>query len=193
VQTYSVNGFGYRFLTQRRPPSGLPEWALSPAYPLFESSPALSSIPKSVPKQRQPLGTISLAVEDDEDSDNARPRRLRKRAATPDSDDGPHKGGYRSSPSPSPKARNAFDVLGHKPLGKLKAPKFPKKLEKSAFIEGEAEESDEDAGFGFGLVKKDDEEELDGDDQDKILEELVDDAHMDEETLNEEKVLEKVQ
>lgn len=127
--------------------------------------------------------------EDDED-ENLRPKRLRRRGSTPE-----QPRGYRPSNSPSPaKARNAFGLLGHKP-GKIKAPHFEKrrKLEKSAFIEGEAEESDEDAGFGFGLVKKDDEEDLDGEDQDRVLEELVDDATMDDATLNEDKVLEKVQ
>lgn len=89
------------------------------------------------------------------------------------------------------KARNAFGLLGRK-QDKLKAPKFTKKFQKSAFIEGEAEESDEDAGFGFGLIKKKDEEELDGEEQDEMLEELVDDAAMDEDTLAEEKVMEKV-
>ena len=162
---------------------------------LNKSTPANQSLLKSLQKQRQPLSTLAFAADNEDDSDDGRPRRLRKRAVTPDSDDD-RKGGYRSSMSPGPvKTRNAFDALGRKPPEKLKAPKFTKKrLEKSAFIEGEAEESDEDAGFGFGLIKKkDDEEELDGEEQDKILEELVDDADMDESTLNEEKVLEKVQ
>lgn len=145
------------------------------------------SVLKSTAKQRQPLGTLLLDVEEGQDLDSEKPRRLRKRASTPDTK-------YRASMSPSAiKGRNAFDVLSHN-QGKIRAPKFPKKkLEKNAFIEGEAEESDEDAGFGFGITKKDDEEELDGEDQDKILEELVDDAEMDDGTLNEEKVLEKVQ
>lgn len=157
-----------------------------------QSSPAFQSAMKSAAKQRQPLGTLALALEDDQEDDSVRPRRLKKRPSTPEASG--RKGGYRSSPSPSPiKRRNAFDVLGHKPE-KLKAPKFAKKLQKSAFIEGEAEESDEDAGFGFGLVKKkEDDEESDGEEQDKMLEELVDDAAMDDETLAEERVLEKVQ
>ena len=53
-------------------------------------------------------------------------------------------------------------------------------------------------GFGFGLGrgrKKEDEEEreLDGEDQDGMLVEMLDDKRMSEETLNEEAVLEKVQ
>lgn len=169
------------FLTQTKPPS-------SPASPAFVvAGPSVT---------RQPLSTIALSrmsegEDEDEDEENLRPRRLRRRSSTPEKLQG-----YRSSPSPSPaKPRNAFDLLGHKP-SRIKAPQFEKKrlMERNEFIEGEAEESDEDAGFGFGLPKKkDEEEELDGEDQDQVLEELVDDAHMDDETLNEERVLEKVQ
>lgn len=69
--------------------------------------------------------------------------------------------------------RNAFDVLG-------KPPKAKKKLERSEFVVGEAEESDEDTGFGFGLSKKEEEEdEEDGEDQDQVMAELVDDKAMD--------------
>ena len=68
------------------------------------------------------------------------------------------------------------------------------KLSKSEFISGEAEESDEDADFGFGPKgTKDDDEEEDDDGQDKFLEELVDDKEMDLETLAEDKVREKDQ
>ncbi|KAI0750885.1 MRC1-like domain-containing protein [Daedaleopsis nitida] len=84
------------------------------------------------------------------------------------------------------KMRNAFDVLG-------KPPKAKKKLERSEFVAGEAEESDEDTGFGFGLSKKEDEEDEDddGEDQDQVMAELVDDKAMDEETLAEAAVVEK--
>ena len=98
--------------------------------------------------------------------------------------------------SPTPhKPKNAFDMMRQASMHPQRLPALlAGKTKRSEFIEGEAEESDEDAAFGFGLPKrKDDEEELDGDDQDQILEELVDDAHMDVETLNEERVLEKVQ
>jgi mediator of replication checkpoint protein 1 len=68
-----------------------------------------------------------------------------------------------------------------------------KKLERSEFVEAEAEESDDDDQFGFGGHKKiDDGEEEDGEDQDKTLEGLVDDAEMDDETMAEELVMEKV-
>lgn len=98
-------------------------------------------------------------------------------------------GGYRSSPSPSP--RNAFDIMKQ---SRDKQPKIPRlRMEKSAFVEGEAEESDEDAIFGFGpKVKHDSDGEEDGEDQDATLQELVDDKDMDADTLNEDRVLEKV-
>ena len=69
-----------------------------------------------------------------------------------------------------------------------------KRLEKSEFVEGEAEESDEERkfGFGFGGPSKGDEDESDGEDQDQTLAELVDDQQMDQATLNEAKVIEKV-
>ena len=190
----SRNSFRASFLTQNQPQAALPAWALgSPTSPLFASSPAyqalLKSAAKSALKPREPLGTLALAAEDDPDSDDGRPRRLRKRGSTPELDE---RAKYRTSVSPSPvKRRNAFDVLGRR-QDKLEAPKFTKKLQKSAFIEGEAEESDEDAGFGFGLVKKKDDEEESDEEQDKMLEGLVDDAAMDADTLGEEKVWEKV-
>jgi len=64
------------------------------------------------------------------------------------------------------------------------------KLEKSAFVEGEAQESDEEDIFGFNGNKADEDEEEEGD---KPVEGLVDDAFMDVETENVDKVLEKVQ
>lgn len=104
--------------------------------------------------------------------------------------------GYRSSPSisPSPKKKlpgNAFDVMlanAHKNKDKPKK-KF---LEKSEFVEAEAQESDDEDMFGFGLGKKDDGDDEDGEDLDKTLDGLVDDAEMDEKTKGVDLVLEKV-
>lgn len=100
--------------------------------------------------------------------------------------------GYGSTSSHPPKQpMNAFEQmkLAQKKLEKT----AEKKLEKSEFVEAEAEESDDDDQFGFGGQKKlDDGEEEDGEDQDKTLEGLVDDAAMDDETLAEDLVLEKV-
>jgi mediator of replication checkpoint protein 1 len=85
---------------------------------------------------------------------------------------------------------NAFEQMRLAQEKREKAIK--KKLEKSEFVEAEAEESDDDDQFGFGGHKKLDDGEEDGEDQDKTLEGLVDDAAMDDETLAEELVLEKV-
>lgn len=93
------------------------------------------------------------------------------------------------SPSvPKPK-RNAFDVLNR--AAKLKAEKLKRSLERSEFVEAEAQESDDDEMFGFGHKKVDDGEEEDGEDLDKNLEALVDDRDMDEEVVAEELVREK--
>lgn len=97
----------------------------------------------------------------------------------------------RSTPTPSsPKrSRNAFEAMLK---AQARKEKTEKKLEKSEFVAGEAEESDDDDQFGFGArIKKDDGEEDEDDDQDKVVEGLVDDADMDEETINERLVLEK--
>lgn len=66
------------------------------------------------------------------------------------------------------------------------------KLEKSEFVQSEAEESDDDDVFGFLPNKRKDEaDEEDNNDLDRTLETLVDDRRMDEETLNAPRVLEK--
>ena len=152
---------------------------------------------------RRPLGTLEetpiAQLEGDEDlDDDIQPRRgrLRKRVSSFD----PMAGGYSSEPdrSPSPMKRSAYDVLG-----KLKAPQFAKaksrakgkqKLGDNEFIEGEAVESDEEVSYGFGMFKKqDDEQELEGEDLDATLPGLMNDEEMDADTLNKEKVFEKVQ
>ena len=78
---------------------------------------------------------------------------------------------------------SAFDLLKK---GMQKVQEY-KKLEKSEFVEEEAEESDEEHMFGFGGAREDEEE--DGEDQDRELEDLVDDRAVD---VREKLVLEKV-
>ena len=74
-----------------------------------------------------------------------------------------------------------------------KEEKLKKRLGKSEFVETEAHESDEDEKFGFGsLIKKDGDEEDDGEEMNKNLEELVDDTHMDADAYAADLVLEKV-
>ncbi len=124
---------------------------------------------------RKPLAPI-LSQDPDEDDVPAR-KRLHKRAVSVSPE---------RAPGPALKLRSAFDVLGKRTSPKRKRPM------RSEYVEGEAEESDDEAAFGFGAKKPDDEEEEDGEDQDKHLEDLVDDKEMDAETLAEAAVLEKV-
>lgn len=140
--------------------------------------------------QRRPLGTLSLSTDDIEQTPLQEPlRRLKKREALPRTEEN-LEGGYRSSRSPNPP--NAFEVL--KRNAEIKALKEKRTLEKSEFIEGEAEESDDDEmrGFGgFGKRKDDGDEEPDGEDLDATLKELVDDKEMNEEEMAEDAVREK--
>jgi mediator of replication checkpoint protein 1 len=68
------------------------------------------------------------------------------------------------------------------------AKKAKLKPQKSEFVVEEADESDEETGFGFGQKEKDDE---DGEHLDAELTALMDHQEMDDKTLNEVKVAEK--
>lgn len=177
------------FFTQTKPSASSP-FALGLKTPaestVSGSSPSLTStLVRTGP--RKPLGELSFS-EDLEHEGSPRLTRIKKRRLSLDDKDDDM--GNRSSPSLSPAKPNAFDELMR---GRSTTPKRAKRLDKSAFVEGEAEESDDDAMFGFGVRKqKDDEEDADGEDQDATLAELVDDAVMDDAVLNEAKVLEKV-
>ncbi|OSD04325.1 hypothetical protein PYCCODRAFT_1433706 [Trametes coccinea BRFM310] len=167
------------FLTQTRPEFRSPLAMMTPSQAI-PSSRMLT--PASVlSSDRKPLAPLlAQDPEDDEEFSETPLRRLRRRGDSPTPD-------RRRSPAVS-KPKNAFELLGRRVT-----PTKPKKLVRSAFIEGEAEESDDDAAFGFGARPKgDDDDEEDGEDQDRHLEELVDDKEIDEKTLAEEKVLEKV-
>ncbi|KAI9063152.1 hypothetical protein FKP32DRAFT_1758266 [Trametes sanguinea] len=167
------------FLTQTRPEFRSPLAMMTPSQAIPSSrmlTPA--SVLSSVRKPLAPL--LAQDPDDDEEFSETPLRRLRRRGDSPTPD-------RRRSPA-VPKPKNAFDLLGRRVT-----PTKPKKLVRSAFIEGEAEESDDDAAFGFGARPKgDDDDEEDGEDQDRHLEELVDDKEIDEKTLAEERVLEKV-
>jgi mediator of replication checkpoint protein 1 len=191
--------FWHRFLTQTRPDVPNPEiyhmtsplqTQTQPDISLNSQTPAqvwaaaTQSLPQPQASQRQPLGTISLSTDDLEQGYSRPLRRLKKRDISP--------AGFCSSPFPSPKT-NAFEIITYN--AKVQATK-KKKPEKSEFIEGEAEESDDDEmhGFGgFGKAKGDGEEEGDGEDLDKMLEELVDDKEMNEKEVARQAVLEKHQ
>lgn len=139
---------------------------------------SLTSSPRSVfPSLRKPLAPI-LSQNPDEADVPAR-RRLHKRAVSASPERALELG-------PEPKLRSAFDILRKRTSPKRKRPM------RSEYVEGEAEESDDEATFGFGAKKTEEEEEEDGEDQDKPLDGLVDDREMDVKTLAEEAVLEKV-
>jgi mediator of replication checkpoint protein 1 len=80
-----------------------------------------------------------------------------------------------------------------KNVAKVRGEKPKRPLERSEFVEAEAQESDDDEMFGFGQRKANDGDEEDGEDLDKNLEVLVDDRAMDEETVAPQLVFEKFQ
>lgn len=144
--------------------------------------------------ERKPLGTLAVAESPFIFSDADEPgspsplkpvRRLRRRGS-----DSSAPGGGAESGSPSslrPTKRNAFETLA---IGAQRE-REKKPLKRSEFIQAEAQESDEDDGFGF---KKKTEGDKEGDsdvDDDKPVEGLVDDAAMDKTTLAKKLVQEK--
>lgn len=186
------------FLTQTRP-------MRTPARSqLFSPSQLAKRTPMSVqdvfsprPVTRQPLSTIDAVMtnnDDDDDNFDAQPRtRLKRRKISPEKSVPSGSRGGSVSPSPSPhKSRDAFAIMKQASMHPKRAFALTGKKEKrSEFIEGEAEESDDDVRRGFGLRKRDDEEEDDDETQDQTLQELVDDQEMDETVLAEDAVLEK--
>ncbi|KAI0677470.1 hypothetical protein C8Q78DRAFT_1002861 [Trametes maxima] len=165
------------FLTQTRPESWSPLRLMTPSQ--ARTGLRLSSPANILSAVRKPLEALPSQGFDDDDSPQPplRPRlRKRDRSLTPE----------RPLPSTS-RPKNAFELLGRRAA----SPKA-KKVIRSEFIEGEAEESDEEAAFGYGAkLKKQDDDDEDGEDQDRDLEGLVDDAQMDAETLAEDRVAEK--
>ncbi|KAH9846961.1 MRC1-like domain-containing protein [Lenzites betulinus] len=166
------------FLTQTRPELRTPLTMMTPSQPM--GSMRLSSPASLLASLRKPLAPLFAQGPDDDDDDNVPRRRLRKRNTSPSP-------ALLPSGSPS-RPRNAFDILG-----KRRTPPKTKKFVKSAYVQGEAEESDEDAAIGFGGMKQDDDEEEEDDDaQDQPLPGLVDDKEMDDATLAEQLVMEKL-
>lgn len=90
-----------------------------------------------------------------------------------------------SDPAPvaQPRPRNAFDLLKAAPRTQLKQDAKSVAERKARFVEGEAEESDEENGWGGGTRQDDIEED---EDPNAILEELVDDAEKTTEELEKE-------
>ncbi|KAG6901551.1 hypothetical protein C0995_010661 [Termitomyces sp. Mi166 len=176
------------FLTQTRPNVSTPEIYRCPS----PTPPQVLSQSQSQSISRRPLRTISLSDEVDFSSP-APLGRLHKRAKTPVSP--LLGGGYRSSPSLGPATKrpaNAFDILKRGSKAQINKPKRTL-LDKSEFVEQEAQESDDDEIFGFGPRPKEKDDEEDEQDLDQTLETLVDDAEMDEQTLATALVMEKFQ
>ncbi|KAH6915194.1 hypothetical protein BKA70DRAFT_1557505 [Coprinopsis sp. MPI-PUGE-AT-0042] len=164
------------FLTQTRPPvasgsqlEGRRSLLATPLDPLASSS------------QRSPLATLSFS--DPSQSSPVGPgplRRLRKRSQSPSE---------RAVEANTKKRRNVFDDL--KQGAQAEAERKRRRLEKSEFVEQEAHESDDEGGFWGRGKKADDDEDMGDEDLDKTLEGLVDDQVMDDDTLAEQRVLEK--
>jgi mediator of replication checkpoint protein 1 len=92
------------------------------------------------------------------------------------------------SPTPNPTRRESLDSSAIQQKKKQRRERERRPLGNSEFVQGEAQESDEET---FGFVKsRDDDEDL-NEDLDKTLETLVDDKEMDEDTVAEDKALEK--
>lgn len=90
-----------------------------------------------------------------------------------------------SPPSTSPTKRNAFDLLhaGAQHAGR----RADERARRSALVEEQAEESDEDNGWGFSTAKDGDENDDDLDNG--YVPDLLDDAKMTEEEKNQQKEL----
>jgi mediator of replication checkpoint protein 1 len=137
--------------------------------------------PAASGSQRSPLATLSFS--DPSHSSPVGPgplRRLRRRSQSPSE---------RAAESSTKKRRNVFDDL--KQGAQAEAERKRRRLEKSDFVEQEAHESDDEGGFWGRGKKTDDDEDMGDEDLDKTLEGLVDDQVMDDDTLAEQRVLEK--
>lgn len=144
---------------------------------------------------RQPLATIDALMtdnDDDDDDEDAHPlMRLKRRKISPEKSVASGSRGGSVSPTPH-KAKNAFVMMRQASMHPRKLPALlGGKTKRSEFIEGEAEESDDDEMRGFGLRKRVEDEDEDDEAQDQTLQALVDDQAMDENTLAEDAVLEK--
>ncbi|KAL5530290.1 hypothetical protein ACEPAF_6547 [Sanghuangporus sanghuang] len=171
-------------LTQTKPEGSTPllyrSWTPS-LNPIVSESEAPGPPPSTT--RRLPLSTLSLEGDTISPSQQ-RLARLIKGKGRADSPDGNMLGS-----SPYDSTSNAFVKMLQAARKQSKTEK--RKLGKSDFVEGEAVESDEDELFGFGQAKGDD-DESDEDNPDVVVENLIDDAGMDDQELAEDKVLEKV-
>lgn len=128
-----------------------------------------------------------------DDQGSASKRRVRQSSLDGSDASSPSVSPLKSNPSPPSKPKNAFDLMMTTKPPKPTTTTIDRAVVES-YMNAEAEESDEEVAFGYDGDGKD-EEEGDGEEQageDGHVKDLVDDQHMDEETLAKEKVMEKV-
>ncbi|KAL5508121.1 hypothetical protein ACEPAH_5739 [Sanghuangporus vaninii] len=172
-------------LTQTKPEGSTPlvyrSWTPS-LNPMVSESEAPGPPPSTT--RRLPLSTLSLEGDTISPSQQRLARLIKGKGRA----DSPDDNTLGSSPYGS--TSNAFVKMLQAARKQSKTEK--RKLGKSDFVEGEAIESDEDELFGFGQPAKGDDDESDDDNPDVVVENLIDDAGMDDQELAEDKVLEKV-
>lgn len=183
------------FLTQTRPmKTPLRSQLFTPTQAAKISQRPMQDVFSPRSAVRQPLATIAALMtnNDDDDDVDAHPlMRLKRRKISPEKSVASGSRGGSASPTPH-KPKNAFEMMRQASMHPQKLPALlGGKTKRSEFIEGEAEESDDDEMRGFGLRKRVEDEDEDDEAQDQTLQELVDDQDMDENTLAEDAVLEK--
>ncbi|KAG8903134.1 hypothetical protein FRB99_003677 [Tulasnella sp. 403] len=173
-----------------------------------QTKPATQALPLAFPASTQNVGfgdPISFTLigldpgtqDDDhdvmdEDLEDSRPLKRLRRGPVEPSDESPTATLQPSPRRPKDLPKDAFAEMkatAAKKFSKKPLDQEKKKLIKEAFVEGEAHESDEDVVFGFTGAKEDDEE--DDEANDKHVEGLVNDSHMDASEENAKAVLEK--
>lgn len=120
------------------------------------------------------------ADQDSQDEDKLRSLKEAARTSSPSQE--------QSSEAAQP--LNAFEVVqqAQKSQQQQQQPAFFKekrKKEKNAFVQDQADESDEDEGFMRGLRKNNDDEEEDNSDEEGSVEGLVDDQKVDQDLQDE--------
>ncbi|KAG8892826.1 hypothetical protein FRC01_013932, partial [Tulasnella sp. 417] len=159
----------------------------------FTQTKPATQLPIDFPGDSQGFFAAPTIVDDDvlaSQEQDAPLRRLRRGHVRQESEEAPLPSAT-LAPSKAETKRDAFSVL------MTAKPKEPKKKDKEKekqmkeFFQDQADESDEDKIIGFGDAKED--ENDDDEENDKHLEGLVDDQHMDNSEVNEQAVIEKHQ
>ena len=180
----------YRFLTQTRPHDESLELYETPYLSRRKGACEAPTGSPTKDLQRYPLSTLSLSTPEGSNEPISPPRRRLVKWRTPSPSHSLPRTDL-DSPTPAPRLVMNVPDMFTKGKGLAQLEKQKNRLEKSEFVQSEAEESDDDDVLGFLPKKRKDEEEEDNNDLDRTLETLVDDRHMDDETLNAPRVLEK--